>query len=94
MSHIRDKSVREIMQLFGTLKPSEAWKLIGAIVTIILVLASGGFYVGTKKLEAELGLCKLTIERRTNLLSEAYRQSAGNLRDRIKDELSRTGGTR
>ena len=96
LTHIRDKTLGDFLKDLSTLKPGELWRILASIVGLFVFLCSGafgaGYTIGKLEERLELSTYKLTLERRTELLSEALRQSAGELHERIRDELGRKDG--
>lgn len=88
--HIRDKTISDIFGDLKTLKPSEVWKLSGAIVALLSAFGGSGYYIGGLESRLDAALCKISLERRTQLLSDFAHQAAGELQTQIQSELKST----
>lgn len=86
--HLRDKSIKDFINDFGSLKPSELWALLAA-VTVVLSIAYGlGHYIGAQITEHEVKTCKLALERRTQILRDIEPQLDHDSQKRVRRELS------
>ncbi|WP_374088533.1 hypothetical protein [Methylomicrobium lacus] len=88
--HIRDKTIFDIFGDLMTLKPSEVWKLLGAVIVLLSGFSGSGYYIGGLESRLDAALCKMSLERRTQMLSDFSDQAAGELQTQIQSELKST----
>jgi hypothetical protein len=90
MTHIRDKTIVDLISDFKTLKLSELWAVILGVTTVIGGIFSTGVYIGEVRAEKNLNVCNVKLERRTELLHDvAYANCASwDIENKIKQELN------
>lgn len=87
MTHIRDKTVSDLIADFKTLKAGEAWKVLGAIGGVLIFISGVSFYLGGIKSDINAAQCILTLERRTKLLQEVVHDANWDVTNKINQEL-------
>lgn len=87
MTHIRDKTVSDLITDFNTLKINEACKVIGTVVAVLTLIGGITYYLGSLKSEINAVQCSQILERRTKLLKEVTQDANWDVTNKINQEL-------